>query len=151
MDSPPVSPEEENIGYSPVERFSDDESSDASSAASSFNARQKPACTPAAAVAASRETHPVPSTSQSQSHTQSQAASTTTLPPEEPPPAKKPRAAKSYKSIFSPTYEGSAAAAAFPGTNCIKIGLPGKSILYFQENMTSRRPWSRLRCKILLP
>ena len=124
MDSPPVSPEEENIGYSPVERFSDDESSDASSAASSFNARQKPACTPAAAVAASRETHPVPSTSQSQtqsqSQSQSQAASTTTLPPEEPPPAKKPRAAKSYKSIFSPTYEGSAAAAAFPGTNCIK-------------------------------
>ena len=30
-DSPPFSPEEEeNIGYSPVERFSDDESSDAS-------------------------------------------------------------------------------------------------------------------------
>ena len=30
-----------------------------------------------------------------------------------------------------------------PGGNCIKIGLPGKSILrdYFQENMTSRRPF----------
>ena len=29
-----------------------------------------------------------------------------------------------------------------PGTNCIKIALPGKSILgdYFQENVTSRRP-----------
>ena len=34
-----------------------------------------------------------------------------------------------------------------PGTNCIKIGLPGKSILgdYFQENMTSRRPFLLLR------
>ena len=33
------------------------------------------------------------------------------------------------------------------GTNCIKIGLPGKSILrdYFQENMTSRRPFLLLR------
>ena len=30
-----------------------------------------------------------------------------------------------------------------PGMNCIKIGLPGKSILrdYFQENMTSQRPF----------
>ena len=30
-----------------------------------------------------------------------------------------------------------------PGGNCIKIGLPGKSILrdYFQENRTSRRPF----------
>ena len=34
-----------------------------------------------------------------------------------------------------------------PGANCIKIGLPGKSILgyYFQENMTSRRPFLLLR------
>ena len=34
-----------------------------------------------------------------------------------------------------------------PGTNCIKIGLPGKSILadYFQENRTSRRPFLLLR------
>ena len=34
-----------------------------------------------------------------------------------------------------------------PGGNCIKIGLPGKSILrdYFQENMTSRRPFLLLR------
>ena len=34
-----------------------------------------------------------------------------------------------------------------PGTNCIKIALPGKSILgdYFQENMTSRRPFLLLR------
>ena len=34
-----------------------------------------------------------------------------------------------------------------PGTNCIKIGLPGKSILgdYFQENRTSRRPFPLLR------
>ena len=33
------------------------------------------------------------------------------------------------------------------GTNSIKIGLPGKSILgdYFQENMTSRRPFLLLR------
>ena len=32
-----------------------------------------------------------------------------------------------------------------PGTNCIKMGLPRKLILrdYFQENMTSRRPWAR--------
>ena len=38
-------------------------------------------------------------------------------------------------------------AAALPGTNCIKIGLPEKSILgdYFQENMTSRRPFLLLR------
>ena len=34
-----------------------------------------------------------------------------------------------------------------PGGNCIKIGLPGKSILrdYFQENMTSQRPFLLLR------
>ena len=34
-----------------------------------------------------------------------------------------------------------------PGGNCIKIGLPGKSILgdYFQENSTSRRPFLLLR------
>ena len=34
-----------------------------------------------------------------------------------------------------------------PGGNCIKIGLPGKSILrqYFQENRTSRRPFLLLR------
>ena len=34
-----------------------------------------------------------------------------------------------------------------PGTNCIKIRLPGKSILgdYFQENRTSRRPFLLLR------
>ena len=34
-----------------------------------------------------------------------------------------------------------------PGTNCIKIGLPGKSILgdYFQENRTSQRPVLLLR------
>ena len=33
------------------------------------------------------------------------------------------------------------------GVNCIKIGLPGKSILgdYFQENRTSRRPFLLLR------
>ena len=33
------------------------------------------------------------------------------------------------------------------GGNCIKIGLPGKSILgdYFQENMTSQRPFLLLR------
>ena len=33
------------------------------------------------------------------------------------------------------------------GGNCIKIGLPGKSILrdYYQENMTSRRPFLFLR------
>ena len=33
------------------------------------------------------------------------------------------------------------------GTNCIKISLPGKSILgdYFQENMTSRGPFLLLR------
>ena len=109
-DSPPFSPEEEeNIGYSPVERFSDDESSDASSA--SAKAREEgPTCTPAAAV----HNQPIPSTSQSQSqsHNQSQNQSHTTLTPEEQsPPAKKPRpAANSYKSIFSPTYE----AASFP-------------------------------------
>ena len=35
------------------------------------------------------------------------------------------------------------------GTNCIKIGLPGKSILrdYCQENRTSRRPENRDRPK----
>ena len=34
-----------------------------------------------------------------------------------------------------------------PGMNCIKIGLPGKSVLgdYFQENRTSRRPFLLLR------
>ena len=34
-----------------------------------------------------------------------------------------------------------------PGGNCIKIGLPGKSIFgyYIQENMTSRRPFLSLR------
>ena len=34
-----------------------------------------------------------------------------------------------------------------PGGNCIKIGLPGKSILgyYFQENWTSQRPFLLLR------
>ena len=34
-----------------------------------------------------------------------------------------------------------------PGMNCIKIGLPGKSILwdYFQENRTSQRPFLLLR------
>ena len=34
-----------------------------------------------------------------------------------------------------------------PGTNCRKIGLPGKSILgdHFQENQTSRRPFLLLR------
>ena len=34
-----------------------------------------------------------------------------------------------------------------PGGSCIKIGLPGKSILedYFQENRTSRRPYLLLR------
>ena len=34
-----------------------------------------------------------------------------------------------------------------PGGNCIKIGLPGKSILgdYFQENRTSRRPFLLMR------
>ena len=34
-----------------------------------------------------------------------------------------------------------------PGGNCIKTGLPGKLILrdYFQENMTSRRPFLLLR------
>ena len=33
------------------------------------------------------------------------------------------------------------------GTNCIKIGLPGKPILrdYFQENKTSQRPFLLLR------
>ena len=33
------------------------------------------------------------------------------------------------------------------GTNCIKLGLPGKSILgdYFQENVTTRRPFLLLR------
>ena len=37
--------------------------------------------------------------------------------------------------------------AVLPGGNCIKIGLPGKLILgyYFQENMTSRRPFLLLR------
>ena len=37
------------------------------------------------------------------------------------------------------TARGAAAVAAGAGTNCIKIGLPGKSILrdYFQESMTS--------------
>ena len=36
---------------------------------------------------------------------------------------------------------------ALAGANCIKIGLPGKSILeyYFQENRTSRRPFLLLR------
>ena len=36
-----------------------------------------------------------------------------------------------------------------PGGNCIKIGLTGKSILrdYFQENMTSRRPFLLLRIR----
>ena len=36
-----------------------------------------------------------------------------------------------------------------PGGNCIKIGLPGKSILrdYSQENMTSRRPFLLLRIR----
>ena len=36
---------------------------------------------------------------------------------------------------------------AHPGDNCLKIGLPGKSILgyYFQENRTSRRPFLLLR------
>ena len=40
-----------------------------------------------------------------------------------------------------------AAADAASGTNCIKIGLPGKSILrdYSQENETSRRPVLLLR------
>ena len=39
------------------------------------------------------------------------------------------------------------AATASSGMNCIKIGLPGKSILgdYFQENVTSRRPFLLLR------
>ena len=34
-----------------------------------------------------------------------------------------------------------------PGDNCIKLGLPGKSILgdYLQENMTSQRPFLLLR------
>ena len=34
-----------------------------------------------------------------------------------------------------------------PGDNCIKLGLPGKSILrdYFQENITFRRPFLLLR------
>ena len=34
-----------------------------------------------------------------------------------------------------------------PGGNCIKIGLPGKSILgyYFQENGTSQRPFLLLK------
>ena len=34
-----------------------------------------------------------------------------------------------------------------PGGNCIKIGLPGQSILgdYFQENITSPRPFLLLR------
>ena len=34
-----------------------------------------------------------------------------------------------------------------PGTNCTKIGLPGKLILgnYFQENMTSQRPFLLLK------
>ena len=33
------------------------------------------------------------------------------------------------------------------GGNCVKIGLPGKSILgdYFQENRTSRRPFLLLK------
>ena len=37
--------------------------------------------------------------------------------------------------------------AIYAGTNCIKIGLPGKLILgdYFQENMTSQRPFLLLR------
>ena len=37
------------------------------------------------------------------------------------------------------------------GMNCIKIGLPGKSILrdYFQENMTSRRPFLLLRISFM--
>ena len=36
-----------------------------------------------------------------------------------------------------------------PGGSCIKIGLPGKSILgdYFQENGTSRRPFLLLRIR----
>ena len=40
-----------------------------------------------------------------------------------------------------------AAAAMTPGGNCLKIGLPGKSILrdYFQEKWTSRRPFLLLR------
>ena len=39
-----------------------------------------------------------------------------------------------------------------PGGNCIKIGLPGKSILrdYFQENITSRRPFLLLRIRGLI-
>ena len=43
-------------------------------------------------------------------------------------------------SCISPT-------AVTPGGNCIKIGLPGKSILgdYFQENRTSRRTFLLLR------
>ena len=39
-----------------------------------------------------------------------------------------------------------------PGGNCIKIGLPGKSIFrdYFQENITSRRPFLLLRIRGLI-
>ena len=42
---------------------------------------------------------------------------------------------------------GKRAAEAAAGTNCIKIVLPGKSIRgdYFQENVTSRRPFLLLR------
>jgi hypothetical protein len=115
INSPPVSPEDET--YSPVERFSDDESSDNGGAGSSASAPLRYASasasyTPAAAAAATSAI-PVPSASsrpQPPPETTSLPAARLSTEEAEPSP-KKPRATSPLrvstgKSIFSPTYEG---------------------------------------------
>ena len=65
--------------------------------------------------------------------------------PEEERPAHHLRAGQGRRPLLEGVCEQGVAAVHLEnsGMNCIKIGLPGKSILgdYFQENMTSRSPF----------